>query len=797
MLYNYLIIALRNAWKNKLNTIINLSGLTIGLASFILIFLYIRYELSYDTHFDDAHQIYRVSQIHRGDVFKGSDRSAVSPAPLGPTLKTEFPEVKASTTLDFHEGLLSAGGANHSTTGLYADECLFEVFSFKMIEGTGKDALQDPSTIILSQSLAKKYFGEESPIGKTILFQKDIPLRIIGIVEDQPMNQHFDFNYITSWKNLPYYDEEKVWYSNTSWYSHNYYTYLKLKENIDQSLVERKLSFLDNRYDADKFPGGIKPEWFFQPLERIHLYSKINEEIQTNNDIRYIYLFASIGLIILLLATINYVNINTAQSSQRAREVGVRKVLGSGKQQLLWQFLSESFLFTVTSLLIALFVVKGMLPIFKQLLGIPLIDQFLLDGPFWILVTLLVFLVGILAGWYPALVLSTSNPINALKGGFLKQFSLGIPMRNVLIVGQFIAAIILAVGSLVIYQQLQFIQQKKLGYNREGIIYIPYQGGEYFPKTEVIRAELLKHPQINKVSFTAYLPLDQDSQTTVDEWFENKEKASISIYRNYIDANFIDLFEMELVEGKGFQAINASDSISSYILNESALEALGWTSAINKPFHGGKVVGVVKDFHFQPFDLRIEPMYMALRERKNSRKGNIAIKLNQQNISATLTDIQQTLQSIVPGNPFSYHFMDESYNQLYRAEQKISRVLNVFTLLALFIACIGLFGLVMNHVLQRTKEIGIRKVLGASILSIIHLLTKDFLKLVGLAAIIAFPIAWWGTNQWLKEFVYRIHFGWHTFVVAGGLVLVLATLTVALLGLSAATSNPIESLRDE
>ncbi len=798
MLQNYVKIAIRNLLKNRVNSVINISGLTIGLTAFILICLYIRYELSYDDHFKDAHQIYRVAQIHKGDVYKGSDRSAVSPAPLGPTMKEEFPEIEATTTLHIQEQLLTRDEHTFYENGLFANEFLFDVFSFSVIEGEGEIALQDPASILLTRSTAKKYFGETSPINQTITLGNERLLTVKGVVEDNPANQHFTFDYITSWKNLPFYDEQDVWYSNTSWYSHNYYTYVLVSPTTHIKTLESKLATLGRHYDGERFPNGIKPQWFLQALPSIHLHSQINEEIGTTSDIRYIYLFASIAFIILLLACINYVNLSTAQSPRRAKEVGVRKVLGSDQKQLRMQFLSESMLFALISLGLAMGLLNVLLPPFNQVLELAIPFDFLSDGLFWIFLLLGVLLIGLLSGWYPALILSAVAPITAFKGLFLKQLKNGLHLRNALVVGQFAAAIILAIGSIVIYQQLQYIQKKKLGYNRDRVIYIPYRGAEYYEKTAVIRSELMNHPQIENVSFTTYLPLDLNSQTTVEKWEGNSNQNSLFIYRNYIDASFLDLFEIETVEGREFTTENRQDSINNgIILNESAVKALGWKTAVGKQFQRGKVIGVVKDFHFQTFDLAIEPLFMAYRNQNNSRQGNIAIKVKMENINNTLAHVQGVMKKAVPNIPFEYRFMDASYDQLYRAEKRISQVLNIFTVLALAIACVGLFGLVTDHVLQRTKEIGIRKVLGASVFNIIHLLSRDFVKLVAFALLIAVPIAWWGARQWLKEFAYRIDIHWQIFALAGLLTMGLAVVTISLQSLRAATANPVDALRDE
>ncbi|MEO0877191.1 MAG: FtsX-like permease family protein, partial [Bacteroidota bacterium] len=459
--------------------------------------------------------------------------------------------------------------------------------------------------------------------------------------------------------------------------------------------------------------------------------------------------------------------------------------------------LGESSILTFTSFVAAIILVNISLPLFNQLLGqtIPfniIFSGFLLPG-----MMLTALLIGALSGLYPAFVLSAIPPVKALKGGLLKNAKTGSLLRNTLVVGQFVAAIVLTIGSMVIYQQLQYIQSKKLGYNREQVVYLSYKQEGVFEKVPLIRNELLRHQNIEKVSFGRYLPLNMDSQTTAEEWEGNEAQAELSIYRNYVDPHFVDLFEMELVEGRSFSAEHQTNSIRSYLLNESALAALGWTSAVGKQFRKGQVIGVVKDFHFQPFNLSIKPLFLAMQKPNTADQGHVILKVKMAEIEETLAFVQETMKSILPQAPFEYGFLDESYAELYGAEIRLGKVFSIFTLLALLIACLGLFGLITNQVLQRRKEIGIRKVIGATLSNIVMLLSKDFLRLVILATLIAFPLAWWGTNRWLDDFVYHIEARWWIFALAGLTILFVALLTVGFQSARAAMANPIQSLKTE
>ena len=759
---------------------------------FILITLYIQYELSYDKHHEKADRIYRVIQQQKGNDFRGTDLFALAPMPLVPTLKEGFPEVEAATTLQISDALLSHNEEVFSEQGLFSDEFVFDVFTFPVLKGDGKKALKDPNAILLTESLAKKYFADEPAIGKTLLFENDRPLTVKGIIQDIPDNQHFGFDYITSFKNLPYYEQDLG-----RWNSNNYRAYVVLPEGYDYKELEEKMTAFDEYTEAAYSSAPFGPKFFLQPILDIHLRSRINFEMSANGDIRYVYLFASIAFIILLLASINYMNLATARSARRAKEVGMRKVLGARKGQLINQMLGESFFLTIISFLVALTLVDILLPAFNQLLDKPI--PFHIIGNSWILVVMFsaALLVGGLSGLYPAVFLSAVSPIKAFRGTFLKNYKEGAVLRNILVIGQFTTAIVLAIGSVVIYQQLQFIQNKKLGFNRDQVVYIPFGQQEVNKKATTIKAELLDHPQIEKVSFATVLPLNSYNQGVENSWEGNVNQEELWIYRNYVDYDFFDLFEIELLEGRNFSPDYPTDTTATYILNESAVKALGWESPIGKQFRDGQVIGVVKDFHFQPFDLAIEPLWITFRNSGNSFNGNIVMKVNMDDLDGALAHIQQTMKTLLPQMPFEHRFLDDSYNQLYQSEKRFGQAFNIFTLLALFIACIGLFGLVSHNVLQRTKEIGIRKVLGASVTNIVELLSKDFLKLVIVALFLAAPIAWYAMRQWLENFAYRIELQWWVFALAGILAIGIAFLTVSLQSVKAALANPVESLRNE
>ena len=792
MLKSYFTLAYRNLLKNKLHSLINISGLTIGLSSFILIALYIQYEMSFDQHFDNASQIYRVYTKHLGSEFRGTNEFAVSPMPLAQTLKDEFAEVEHATTLTISNELVSIEEEVFKESGLYADESLFDIFNFPVLEGMGKEALKDPTAVLITKSLANKYFGDKSAIGQTLNINQKKLLTVQGVLQDPPNNQHFQFDYITTLFNKRYskYDIGK-------WGNNNYWTYMTLTEGQDYKALEAKLGIVDEMAAPAYKDVPFELKFQLQPITDIHLHSQMNVELSANGDIRYLYLFGSIGFIILFLAAINYMNLATASSAKRAKEVGILKVMGAEKGQLVRQMLGESFLLTFISFIIALGVINLVLPIFNQLVNknIP----FSIIGNQWLLIGLLstALLIGGLSGLYPALFLAVISPVKAFRGNFLKDYRKGASLRNLLVIGQFVAAIVLAIGSVVVYQQLRFIQNKKLGYNRDQVVHVSLQKGPSLNKIATLEAELKKHPSIKQVAYAANLPINSYNRGMVKEWEGNTGGEELGIYRNYVGYEFFDLFEMEIVEGRSFSPNHPTDTAEAYVLNEAAVSAIGWEKAVGKQFLGGRVIGVVKNFHFQPFNFAIQPMFLRYQNYNYNGSGNINIKLQTGNLEGTLAHIETTVKKFLPNMPFQQFFLDDTYRRLYQSEQRIGQAFNLFTLITLLIACMGLFGLVSHQVLQRTKEIGIRKVLGASVTQIVELLSKDFIRLVCIALVIAIPVAWLLMRYWLQDFAYRISIPWWAFLTVGFFAIGIAFLTVSIQSVKAAIANPVESLRND
>ena len=793
MFKNYLKIAWRNFINGKLYSFINLSGLTIGMTSFILIALFVQYEISYDKQHEYVDDIYRVISEQPGNEYKGTDLFSGTPFPLGTAMVEDFPEVKAKTGIDLRKNLLSTDEEAFNEKGVFADKGFFDVFTVKLISGEGKSALVEPSNILLTESLAKKLFGNQSPLNQNVTFNRGTQFTVKGVIADPPKNQHFNYSYIASVDDAPYYSaNEKAWGNNSA------VTYVRLASGTDFKQLESKLLVYQKKSEEEYAKYGLEPPIYrLQPLKDIHLHSKVNFELEPNGDMNYVYLYSLIAIVILLLASINYMNLTTVRAAQRAKEIGITKVLGANKNQLKAQFLGESFLLTVFSFVLALGLASVLLPLFGQLLGKNIPFQYV--GNTWLLFGMfsVAILTGGLSGLYPAVFLSRVSPVKAFKGNFLKNNGRNSWIRKGLVVGQFTAAIVLAIGSLIIYQQLQFTQDKNLGYTKEHIVHVPYATNEIANNENMIRNELLKNPRIKKVSMSTQIPLNFDNQGPISNWEGNTTEELLGVYRTFVDYDFVDVLGMEIVEGRTFSKDFATDEKEGYIINEAAAKALGWKTSVGKEFDEGHVIGVVKDFHIQKFNLAIEPLYMRIRPQWAKNFGQVIMAIDVENFEETKKYITSVLNAAVPLVPFEVKFLDDTYAQLYDSEIKLGSTFSIFTILALIIASMGMFGLVSHSILQRTKEIGIRKVLGSSTIAIVSLISKDYLRLVVISLLTASPIAYYFMNDWLQSFAYRIEMDWWAFLLVGFLALIIAIITISFQSIKASLANPARSLRTE
>ncbi len=804
MFKNYLKIALRNLNKQKSYSFVNIVGLTIGLACFLIIGFFIQYELNYDTFHANSDRTYRIVEQQPQNSYMGSNWFALTATPMAVTMKEEYPEVESAAYFTSSRTILRANDHSLIEWGVATDEGFSDIFTYTWYMGNHQTALNDPYSIVLTQSLAEKLFGAENPMGKTIqqIYPDDseVDKTVTGVVADPPKNSHFGFAYIVNDQTTPYYE-----YNFNEWGNSNAYTFIKLREGASAADFSEKLSDFAKNYTGTSGYYSDNPDalpiYSLQPLEDIHLGSShLNFNPSSTGDIDNVYMFAAIAFIILLIACVNYMNLSTARSLTRAKEVGVRKVIGAYQSNLVMQFLSEAVVISLLGIVGAIVLVAFSAPVFENLFNRELTAQFLFQWQFWALSLVLSLIVGVIAGSYPAFYMSKLKPVlilkNHIKGG--KGNSL---TRNLLVVGQFTITTILLVSSIVVFQQLNFLRTTDTGLNRDQVITIPNRDDELWDQFETAKAEFLKIPGIEQVSSSQFDPIFMSSQTSGTEWEGKQEDDELSIYVSPVGFDFVEMLDIQIIEGRSFNPDLFQETNKDYLLNKAAIRELGWTQeeAIGKSFavwgNQGTVVGIVDDFNFQSLDQSIAPLTVMIAPEYSHRY--VHLKFSGSDIQATVANVEETIKKFSPGYPFSYSFLEDRYMQLYNDEQRLGSLFNYFSLLALFIACMGLFGLTTYISEQRTKEIGIRKVLGASVGQILRLLNKDFLKLVSISFLISVPVSWYITNLWLEDFAFRVELGPLIFLFAGFIVFGIALLTVSFNSIKTALSNPIDSLKSE
>ena len=795
MFRNYFIIALRTLLKQKLYSFINIGGLAVGLTCFILIMLFVQHEFSYDKFYENTAHIYRIVQRYPGYDYLGTDRFAPTSAPLASTLAEEYPEVTSATTVRIQPMLLHLNEQSFWEKALWADPHFFDVFNMPLLRGNRETALSKPNSLILTASLAHKIFGDQDPVGQTLMDQNQSLFTVTGLIPDLPANSSLRFTFITTIQSLPDYGKDLT---QNQWDSNNWYTFFTLADGSKKDQLQAKMPSLVEKYVAPKGGIYVHVQYLIQSLNDVHLHSNFNHDIAHTGDIKYVYLFTAIACVILLLACVNYTNLAAARSIKRAREVGMRKAIGARRGQLIIQFLGESVLMACLALVLALLLVQLLLPFFGHLVERP-IQMDYLDNR-WLLpgLLMLVVLVGLLSGSYPAFFMASLRPIQVLKGkveGSTGRFS----MQRLLIVGQYAVSIVLVAGSFVIYQQLQYVQHKELGYDRENVVTVRVTDETLRRNYATIREVWLRNPSISAVTASGDLPTNVESATSISKWEGSRAQDQLDIYRASVDYDFLEVFGIELIAGRNFSQEFTTDSASAVLINETAARALGWTpqEAIGKHFmrkEGEKtIIGVVKDFHMHSLHLSIQPLMIFI-DTEGMRY--ISVRLQPQDLPKTMAFLEKSIKQF-SSYPFEYQFLDEHFDQLYKADLRLGETFGCFTILALLIASLGLFGLAAFTAEQRTKEVGIRKVMGASVRSIVALLTKDFLSMVAVAFLLATPVAWYVMYQWLQDFAYRIHLQWWMFALPGILALLIAWLTVSFQSIKAAITNPVNSLRNE
>lgn len=800
MFRNYLKVAFRNIKRHTGYSLINLVGLAIGMTCCILIMLWVQNELSFDRFHQKADRIYRLCL----DANIGSPLLApVSMAPAGPAMASEFPEVVSAARINRPERVsikFEDMTFQEENVG-YADNSIFEVFTFPLLKGDPKTALVAPYSVVITEDMAQKYFKDQEPLGKMLRIDDEADFTVTGVMKNIPPNSHLNFNMIRSFETL--YRENPQ--AMESWISVRFYTYLLLADNCDPKLLEEKFPpFVDRLMGNFLNAIGGTVRLFLQPLTEIHLYSNFERDLPSNGDITYVYLFSGIALFVLLIACFNFVNLATARSATRAREVGMRKTLGAGRGKLMLQFLGESVIFSFFSLAIACILLELVLPLFNSLAGRQLSLNYL-ERP-WLIPALagLALLVGLLAGSYPAFFLSSLRPVRVLKGtgGAIAS---GSGFRRMLVVAQFVISITLIIGSITIYNQIDFMKNKRLGFDKEHVLIIPGLNQAARQSYPSIRDELAKIPGVTSVGASSLVPgRGRTKSIFFPEGLSENEPQTMDYLT--VDPHYLPTMNMEMAQGRNFSSDISTDSTESVIINQATAIKFGWDNPIGKTFRlpnlpgdeGDElivtVIGVVKDFHIASLHQKIEPQLIFY---DLSSINNISVRLAPENITHTVGLLEEEWKKISPDRPFDFYFLDQSFDSQYRAEERLGKISLYFSLLGILIASLGLLGLSSYTTERRIKEIGVRKVLGATEAGIVLLLSKEIVRWVLLANIVAWPVAYWLADRWLGSFAYRINLGWTTFVLAGLVALSIAVITVSFQAVKAALANPVESLRYE
>jgi putative ABC transport system permease protein len=802
MINNYIKIAWRNITQNKTNSFINIVGLSAGLTCFTLIAMWVTDERSYDKFNTNYDRIFRVVGTAKTET--GVEESAVSSAPMAKALKDDYPEVENTVRMRMREEIVTHNNAQVLQDGiLLTDPSFFDVFSYKLSRGDVGTALNEPYSIILTESTAKKYFGNTDPISQTLSLNMydtgyAASYKITGVMPDPPKNAHFTFTMLASFKTIEVANPDVL--TIDGWGDGSYYTYVLLKKGVDAKAFSRKMEHFYGKYVGDLF-AIWKPiySYHLQPLADIYLRSNLQYEIARNGSETQVYLFFTIGIFILLLAGVNYTNLATARAASRAKEVGIKKVSGAGQKQLILQYLAEAVSTAFAAFFISLLLTQLLQPVFFQLTGKQLS---VLHSPVLLLTLVGVTLfLGVLAGLYPAIVLSRFKPALVLKGSF-KSTDKGIALRKVLVVSQFVITVLLVTGIIIISKQLSFIRHKDLGYNKDALLFLRVHGNADVVKGyNAFKNELENNPLISGITTSNSLigtGLGTGGAETVDR---EGQPLRVNTSRIRVDTAYFKVYGIRMLAGRTFSAAAASDTIQQIVLNQTAVKRFGWKdaeTAIGKPFRIGSrkgiVVGVTSDFHYNSLQQTIEPLAIMPQDGRFSR---ITLKVDVKKAEQVIAAIESTWKKMFPSILFDYGFLSQQIQSQYEAEERFSKIFLYFSVLSLIIACLGLYGLISFTVFQKTKEIGIRKVLGATASGITAKLSGQLVKPVLIACFISIPIAWYGMQAWLQNFAYRIDLTWWMFTAAAALVLLIALLTVVFQAVQAAVVNPVKSLRTE
>ena len=795
MFKNLFIVAIRNIFKEKIYSAINILGLTIGITCSMFLLLYILDELSYDRYHTKADKIYRiVSNIKETD---NAFTWAVAQIPLADELRDNYPEVENAVRF-FGTGrnLFKNGELQFYEEEFYlADSTVFDMFDYEFISGDRNTALDMPFSIVITESIVKKYFGSEDPMGKSIQNQQNEEYKVTGIIKDVPENSHFRFDALQSRNSAPDYQG--------SWGNFGVYTYIELPLEYDVAKMYTGLdSIIAQKVEPIFKDAGVSISYELQPIADIHLHSKIQDEAESGGDISYIYIFGAIACFMIIIASINYMNLATARSANRAKEVGVRKVMGAQKPQLITQFITESVLIALISLLVSLALIYLLLPAFNSLANKSMPFSYVMQTPVMLSLIGIVVFVGIIGGSYPAFYLSSFNPVSVLKGkGVSKGGS--VLFRKTLVIAQFSISIFMLISTMIVFDQLDFIRNKDLGFVKERVVKIRLSERELRQRGPVLVEKFKQSPLVESVGMSNATPGEGIGKLLIKvEDSEGKMvDRGVDLYSAGFD--FVPTMGMEIVQGRNFSRDVASDTTYAVLVNESMVKRMNWADPIGRKFEFGgrngsvekRVVGVVKDYNQNSLYDAIEPLMILL----NDNLRNVFVRTREGDVRQSLSSLESIWNEVNPNFPFEYNFLDQDFNSQYKADEKRSKIFTAFSGLTMVIACLGLLGLAAFTTEQRTNEIGVRKVIGASVPSLVVLVTKEFFILVAISIVIAFPVAWYFTDGWLQNFAFRIELSgeWLTFLLSAVLAFVITMATVGFHVIRAAVANPVNSLRDE
>jgi putative ABC transport system permease protein len=788
MLKTYFKIAYRNLIRHKAYSIINISGLAIGMAASILILLWVQNELSYDRFHKNAEQIYRITCDASG--FK----AAVNPAAMPAGLKAQMPEIKNTVRLShLSTNLFEIGNRKFEEKRVfYVDDTFLQIFSYALVKGDPLTALKRVDGVLITQDMAKKYFGQEDAIGKVLRKDNGGNVVVTGVLANIPANSDLQFDFILPMASIAKTNGDL---KNNVWDNFNFYSYVQLDKNFVPTAASLSKFAQQMTRIYHKVQPDMKIEFQLQPLTSIHLSQPLQVDLPGHGNVQYVRIFFIVAILILVVACINFMNLATARSARRAKEIGLRKVAGAIRGQLIIQFLGESLLISFFALLLALALVWLFLPLFNNLADKKLAIDFL-NGKLWLSLLGIALVTGLVSGSYPALFLSGFNPVKVLKGN-MKSMGGNLLFRNGLVVTQFIVSILLLIGTVTIYNQLKFIKNRNPGFEKDNLLYMPMTG-DMWNKQRALKSELKQNPLTSNFAIISDLPTNLISGTLSVDWVGKDPRSQVVIPSMDVNEDFIQVFKMKILSGRGFSTSFKADS-NNFVVNERMLGVMGLktASAVGKSltFQGtkGNIIGVVQDFNFKPIQQSIEPLVLRL----NKYGGIVIIRTVPKNIEATIKALAKISEQLNPAYPFKYDFLDQDLASMYKGEQQMGSIFNLFALLAIFISCLGLYGLSAFMAEQRTKEIGVRKVLGASVFNVVYLLSTGITRLILVAIAIAIPLSWYAVDSWLASFAYHISVGWVVFVVASLAALGIAWLTVSYESIKVAIVNPIKSLRTE